>query len=783
MSPTSRPSRGRPPLGAGTAALALLAGLAVWILFGRRLVLSVRAGSAGKAAKQGRRGALPTSSGPELLGLHDEETIVWGVGRFVSEDATSQIELDATVEATAGAAGFPDLRFRHARHPREVWLWIDESAEDPALPRLAREVAAALRRAGLPVEEATFWGAPDRLRRADGAELTPGELDDRRDAALVAILTDGRLLAGLHAAEGERRFLDQLLRGLSRWPRLGVVDFADGATGLPKILRRHGIARVVPERAAAFLGAEAEPREARKAVGAPGREEMLWAAACALAPEPVDESLAFALRRRLGGAPSPWGIRALSGGERGAGGRLGWTRARRAELVRWLVDTERLGSDGEIAPGGPLGKALAFWAEVYRDEAAKQGAGWEKTAAGRENRARRALVALWTDPEAAAQALYAIWEGELGTTISGHLGWMTPADAGESAGEEAVVLPWRMGDLAFETRAVLEEMGLGRACGVRRVAERRPGRVWAAIGVTVGVMAGVAGGWGMWALEAPRDLSVLKLRAGTRSVRETFQTGFAAWTDVVETVHVHKECEGGPGSDVRVAWAFEQLPCTKVLPGGSEIRRCGKHEKPPRPDGWPERSVAVIQASPSDAGAREVADALLDSGSVDAVAVGEDWRSSACAVTQPLWNGTRDQLLVFTWADPQGSLDELRDTCGGHDLGTNTLIARTDAIRWADVRADLAFDGTKLASEVWPAGFFVSKGTVRVAGTGRPCPEGMLLITGGAFHMGSEDGNADEKVHPVTVESFCLDMTEVTVGAYTACVKENEMLGRAHQRV
>ena len=497
----------RPPLGWGAAVLVLLAVLAIWGMARRPPKLAVPPGSAGKPVARGRRAPFPAAGGPELLDLRDEDAIVWGVGRFVGEDATTDLELDATVEATAGAAGFPDLRFRRARHPREVWLWIDESAEDTTLPRVAREIADALRRAGLPVEEATFWGVPDRLRTADGAEITPGELDDRRDAALVAILTDGRLLAKLHASEGDRRFLAPLLRALSHWPRLGVVDFADGATKLPGLLRRHGIARVAPERLAAFLGAEADAGAAKGARGGPGRDDLVWAAACALAPEPIDEAQAHALRRRLGGGPSPWGIRALAGAERGAGGKLSWPRRRRAELLRWLLRAERLGPEGEISTGGTLGKAIAFWTEVYRDEAARHGPFWKVTAAERENRMRRALLALWTDPAGAAGALYAIWEGDVGRAISGHLAWLAPADAGGAVGDEGVVLPWRMADQAFETRETLEAMGLGKCCGVRRTAWRGRRRAWVAVGVCAGVAVGVGEPWVVWLRSGEHEVS------------------------------------------------------------------------------------------------------------------------------------------------------------------------------------------------------------------------------------------------------------------------------------
>lgn len=51
------------------------------------------------------------------------------------------------------------------------------------------------------------------------------------------------------------------------------------------------------------------------------------------------------------------------------------------------------------------------------------------------------------------------------------------------------------------------------------------------------------------------------------------------------------------------------------------------------------------------------------------------------------------------------------------------------------------------------------------------CPVEMRLIAGGTFTMGSSDGDEDEKpAHVVAVSSFCLDITEVTVEAYEACV-------------
>jgi len=47
----------------------------------------------------------------------------------------------------------------------------------------------------------------------------------------------------------------------------------------------------------------------------------------------------------------------------------------------------------------------------------------------------------------------------------------------------------------------------------------------------------------------------------------------------------------------------------------------------------------------------------------------------------------------------------------------------------------------------------------------------MVLIPGEHFYMGGADGRPDERpVHDVAVQSFCLDLTEVTAGAYQRCI-------------
>lgn len=51
------------------------------------------------------------------------------------------------------------------------------------------------------------------------------------------------------------------------------------------------------------------------------------------------------------------------------------------------------------------------------------------------------------------------------------------------------------------------------------------------------------------------------------------------------------------------------------------------------------------------------------------------------------------------------------------------------------------------------------------------CPTGMALIPGGTFTMGDSGGlsSGAQPTHVVTLSTYCMDLTEVTVAAYTAC--------------
>src|SRR6185503_4107594 len=91
--------------------------------------------------------AAPAGPRLELLDARAEDALVWGIGRFTTDDATDALDVERSVEATARAGGLPVLRFQRQGRHRAVWLWVDESSHNPMIERLEREITTALGRA------------------------------------------------------------------------------------------------------------------------------------------------------------------------------------------------------------------------------------------------------------------------------------------------------------------------------------------------------------------------------------------------------------------------------------------------------------------------------------------------------------------------------------------------------------------------------------------------------------------------------------------------------------
>lgn len=79
-------------------------------------------------------------------------------------------------------------------------------------------------------------------------------------------------------------------------------------------------------------------------------------------------------------------------------------------------------------------------------------------------------------------------------------------------------------------------------------------------------------------------------------------------------------------------------------------------------------------------------------------------------------------------------------------------------------------EGAPVTSRAETVGKVLERQSDQAVGSARPGAE-MVPIRGGAFRMGTAEGMASERpVHEVTVDTFEIDLTEVTVAAYRRCV-------------
>lgn len=734
------------PLGLGL--VALIAAGALWLASLRR---SWRSEPAPAPSRKGPPRVFlspPAEAGLQLLQPREEEALVWGIGSFVAEEPTRRLDLPATVRATARSAGVPHLVFHAARYPREVWLWIDEAADDPAIPRLAEEVATALEAHGLPVEQALFRGIPDWLVHAAGAVFSPNEMDERRDAALVAILTDGRVLARHYAADDRRVGLDVLLRGLSHWPRLAFVDFSPPPGDLSTILAPHLIETIVPQKLAGYLGTDESLRR-RTVVEAD--DIAVWAAACALAPAPVDEIRAFELRRRLGLAASPWALRKLRAEAPGPPGRLQWEPGKRAQRINWLRAAQAQTEKG-LAPESFLGQALAFWEEVYDRELearteGEAGALWRETPAYQNLVMERALLALWNENgvEEAVRSLYSLHGGALRETIEEHLGLLAPLDWGAP---DDLHLPWRWEARAGAERDMLLAIGLGG--GMPPVRLVRPGRLWLGLALCLGLATGaITAALSGWRSVPP----VLRYGPGrpADTQDDVRQTPDGFWDVAVATRKTSASRSVTSASRVNVDWAKQKRPCVESLAKGrGEIWSCGSFPAPQRFSELARRRAMLLAAAPGTAGdrsAQELAIDLLDSGSADLVILKPDGKPSGL-----------------------GSA-----TLEGQEL---LVIPRSS---WTDLAQRLRFEGTLPLRQVWP-GVRLLEGDPGALLRGlSDCRNGETLldqgmvfvyVCPGTFRMGSTEedpqGYPNERpAHEVILSEYWIGRYEVTEAQYS----------------
>ena len=392
---------------------------------------------------------------PVLLDRAEQLELVWGMDRYIADTPTRQLDIPATVRASAKTGCIPVPCFQRAQHSRSLWLWLDESAEDANLRRLLAELEGLLPKHGLPLETARFWGAPFTLAGALGERFAPREIEEQRDTAWVAILTDGKDIARQNRQDDQRAKLNTLLRGLSHWPKLWFVDASEGTTGLPAILKPHGLDWLLPEQLARRIGSEKARATFRS-----NPDERLWEAACALSPAPVETGMAWRLRKQLQLNASPWLVRNWQTRAMGPAGRLLWPTPLRTRLINglWAAESHNhtnVGAGLEPAPsttfphtstpaptppnGGEklslFDQALGFWLKTYRDEEAKQQKDsivWADSPAQQHWRMETALLKLWKEPASAIPELYRLFQGNLKTVIPQQLAHYAPRPNSEN---------------------------------------------------------------------------------------------------------------------------------------------------------------------------------------------------------------------------------------------------------------------------------------------------------------------------------------------------------------
>ena len=832
------------------------AGLAAWAFataFGIVLVHRKRAWLPGAATAPSRPGLLWVAPAPpvsargraaRLLDPADREALVWGIGRFVSEVRTCHLDVAASVAATAASAGLPALRFLRARHDFEVWLWIDQSVgavragAERSLERIADEVTCALAESGLTAERAFFYGIPDELWTADGRRFAPLEVDERRNAALVAVLTDGRILADRMSNESQRSRVKVLLRMLSCFPQLAFVDFGGGHHGLRALVAPHDIPVIAPQNLAAFLGGSVSPSAARSkstAVASPhdvelSGDDLAWAACLALAPCPIEEDVAFALREAMGLAASPWILDTLRARVQSHGGWLDWeqderirrapigsrggTARRRSDRVAYLQWLQHVSTkDGGVESGSLLERALAFWKKQLDDEERRRSERdalepWRETPAAQRLMFDRAWLDLWTaptakgDPFKAIETLYSLHgddrtAGPLRPLVRERLRKMRTTDCPHV--DEAIAVPWSLNDRTDRERLMLQQMEFGADhCGVMEpVSLRLPRRLRAIVAcvVALGVLEGALSVMSAWGRSASIALDPGSLPPGAWA-RATLLDRGSALLDVG-----HPRCWQSPQvvrTGTRVRWERATRPCREKLDGVGEVWRCGTLTDPVRSPGSPDRptEAVLVDASTDDPDAQDFAAGLLDSGSFDRVI----WTTS-----QPVHGASTGDSVATSrsvlWASPGGSVAtsrsapwasaanrwvgpgrvELRVDARLHESNASRVASahatgapRITAESWVYLLGALGFEGIRSASQAWPEAQLEGEGAadVRVRGSGGGGLD-MVWVRGGEFVMGSEQTDPEayeneKPAHRVRVTGFWIGKREVSNREYRA---------------
>lgn len=406
-----------------------------------------------------RRQPLPPPNRDDgaLTPVRERRQMVWRIDQFVSEDLTHRLDLPHTVDATARAGGFVELRFEPAVYDREIWFWRDRQLDRETPQDAIDQLSAALSSGGLPARQGRFTDVPDRIDWPEQSGYRPDHEDGHGRQTLVAIFTDGEGLANRLGSARHQLATERLLRHLRLWPRLCVVDCSESGTRLETLLGKYGIETIALQDLPQWLGGTVTRTQAATPLGqAFYGDERVWIAALALGGNSVSRASASSLRVALGLRCSPWLVDDVMDAARQSG----------AMQIDWLMRNASLTEDGTPAPGSMAYRALVWWIQRYGEAEQQMQAQenpllpWSASLASHRWQVSQALLQLYIDPDGAAQRLAELAHEDLEKEIRSRLADCAGAEhRGRGGGRNVRYMTWRLADQSDAAHHRLRRLG------------------------------------------------------------------------------------------------------------------------------------------------------------------------------------------------------------------------------------------------------------------------------------------------------------------------------------
>lgn len=709
-----------------------------------------------------------------LLSSEQRREMSWGIGRYLSEQPLTQLDIPRSVNASA-KSGLPQLYFRAAQREREVWLWQDRSSDNADLSRLAAEIKRTLRAVNIDCQQGYFHALPDKISNQYGELIWSNQHEYPENQPLVVILADGDSLgrmASVHSGHGYRS-----LRQLSHWQHLCFVDCSIQAGALCQLLKALPLECLSPQQVATWLAQQGHVIGKKSSLSCPLGDLHRWAIACALPSRPLMEAEIRALHDALA-LDCAWQYHQLQRYAHASTQGFDFTQSRHSLLQEFaqlaLVNEHETRADGytDFVP-----RTLHFWQQRYQEMdnvLAKQETPrfpWQDSRRQQQLQLDLALCELWQRDslEQAANTLFDLHQHQgrysLKREVERRLGHYTCLDWQEAeARQERIVLPYQWHSIDAKIQQQLKAAGFGGQAQQFDIGWNKTTGVLLGALAGLVIMAMVISVKNLMPLFAPEDAKV-KTVPYSPEPRHYLQESKDGQLVVGQAkTGVFEQVQAPDNATVHVMWHKQtaqqaQMPLTKN--DSVELWRLGenKHVKRPSED-WFDISIAIIQASPQSAKAQTLAAKLLDSGTADQVLIGRsehEWKQARADLLASLGQSLTVQVLYINTAQQAANKG---DNIAWWGRGSISHLLRSLDKSQRYTVAELG--GKVLAGQPALIGF---RQVIELQ-------HGMKLlpVPQGSFQMGSNTDDDNERpVHTVIFNyDFWMSETEVTFAQYDA---------------